>query len=339
MWAEQRTFQLGVHMTRGAIEPLDAARPMTDILATGLAALLAPAKREFADEHGKVPNDRLALVALGAAGRREFETGAPLELLFVYDHDALPSTAVLTAEEWHEQLVQRLLRLFGEMSPDGILYEAVAPYRADGNRNAWSMGALAERFDDPRPADLRMLTHARVIAADGSLGEDFEALRRTVLAREHDLGAVASDIADVRRRFVLAADTADIWDVARLRGGPADLELAAESLRLAGAVPEDGVHGLRATFEHAGRGELVDPAVADELARHAAFWQNLSGFLRMTSTGPFDPNATTPEHRETIAELAGTADFDALPGMIAETAARTAKQLDDIFARFGSVSP
>ena len=326
-------------MTGGAIEPLDAARPMTDILATGLAALLAPVKREFAGVHGDIPNDRVALVALGAAGRREFEIGAPLGLLFVYDNDAVPSTAALTADEWHEQLVQRLLRLFGEMSPDGILYGTVAPYRADGNRNAWSMDALAERFGEPRPADLRMLTHARVIAADGSLGEDFEALRQGVLGREHDLDAVASDVADVRRRFVLPEDTADIWDVGRLRGGPSDLQLGAEFLQLAGAVPDDSVGGLAATFEQAGRQELLGAAVADELARHARFWQNLSGFFRMTSTGPFDPNATTHEHRQTIAELAGTEDFDVLPGMVTEIARRTASHLDHILARYSSTSP
>jgi len=41
----------------------------------------------------------------------------------------------------------------------------------------------------------------------------------------------------------------------------------------------------------------------------------------------------SPEHRETISELAGTADFDALPRAIADIAARTASNLDEMFAR------
>ena len=53
----------------------------------------------------------------------------------------------------------------------------------------------------------------------------------------------------------------------------------------------------------------------------------------MTSIGSFDPNATTPEQRDTIAELAGTEDFDALPHGIADIAIRTAGHLDGLFAR------
>jgi len=333
-WAEQRTFQLGVHMAGGAIEPADAARPITDILTSCLATLLTATRREFIDEHGEIPNDRAALVGLGALGRRELQTGAPLSVMFVYDNDPTPSTAPLTADEWHEQLLQRFLRLVGDMSPEGILYGTVTPYPldgADGVRNTWSINAPAGRFADPAPADLRMLTHARVIADDGSLAEDFEAARRSALSRRADLGAIASDIEQIRQRYPLPNDGADIWDVGNLRGGLGDLELAAEFLLLAGAGSDSAVGGLAATFENAGGQGLLDPVVADELARHAVLWQNLAGFFRMTCIGRFDPNATTPEQRATIAELAGTADFEALPSRISDTALRTARHLDEIF--------
>ena len=104
-----------------------------------------------------------------------------------------------------------------------------------------------------------MLTHARAITADGSLGDDFEALRRSVLARRHDLGALAGEIADLRRRLMSPDDRADIWDVGRLRGGPGDLELAAEFLQLAGAVRDGGVGGLAATFELAAAANCSTP--------------------------------------------------------------------------------
>ena len=116
-----------------------------------LGRSVAASRREFAEEHGEIPNDRVALVALGAAGRREFETGAPLDLLFVYDHDAVPSTLGLTAEDWHEQFVQRLLRLFGEVSPEGMLYDTVAPYGMDEVRHAWSIGTLANDWTTRGP--------------------------------------------------------------------------------------------------------------------------------------------------------------------------------------------
>ena len=78
-WAETRTIQLGAHMARGMMAPVDAARPISNIVDTCLAALLAAAKPEFEKANGNIPNDRVALVALGAAGRRELATGAPFE--------------------------------------------------------------------------------------------------------------------------------------------------------------------------------------------------------------------------------------------------------------------
>ena len=341
-WAEQKTFQLGTHMANAAIEPLDAARPLTDILTTCFAALMTAAKRDCADELGALPNARVALVALGAAGRREFETGASMEVMVVYDNDPLPSTAPLTAAEWHERLVQRFLRLVGEVSPEGFLFGKVAAYPLrldDGVANAWSMQDFHARFERPAPADLRSLTSARVVGGDGSLVADFDAVRRSVFARQHDLAAVATELARIREAYPPARDVGEMWDVVRPRGGLGDLELAVEFLHLAGARLDDGVAGLADTFETAGRQNQLDAALAGELARSIVLLQNLSGFLRMTSVGQFDPKSTTPEQRRVIAELAGTADLDALPDMIADLAERNATHLDGLFAKAIATPP
>ena len=341
IWAEQKTFQLGSHIARAAIEPVDAARPLTDILGTCFAALLTAAKRDCADESGELPNARVALVALGAAGRCEFATGAVIEIMVIYDNDPPPSTATLTPAEWHERLVQRFLRLVGDVSPEGYLFEKVVAYpfpQADGV-DAWSMQDVRARFERPSPADLRSLTSARVVGGDGSLAADFDAARHSVLARRYDLVPVAGEIAGIRNAYPLAGDAADIWDVVRLQGGLGDLELAAEFLHLAGARPDAGVAGLADTFESAGQRNLLDAAVAGELARSAVVLQNLSGFLRMTSMGQFDPKSTTPEQRTVIAELAGLADLDSLPEMIADIAERNAAHLDALFAKSMATPP
>ena len=65
VWAEQRTFQVGVHMLNGTIAPLDAARPIADILDATLGVLLGAAKGEFAEKNGAMPGSRVALLALG----------------------------------------------------------------------------------------------------------------------------------------------------------------------------------------------------------------------------------------------------------------------------------
>ena len=339
-WAEQRTFQLGVHMADGAIAPRDAAGPLSDILTTCLDALLTATEREFVAEHGEIPNHRLALVAHAALGRREFATGGRLDLAMLYDHGPTSSVGMLAPDEWYEQLLQRLLVLIGKVSPEGILYDGVNRYAfhgVDGVRHAMSLEGFAEHFNAAPLRDLRMLTHARVIGAGRSLAADFEVARRSVLSRQHDLAAVAADIATVRQRDPSANEAEAIWDVSRLRGGLDELELAAEFLQLAGAAPDSGVNGLATTFETAGRRELLDSRAAEDLAHAAGLWQNLVGFFRMTCFGRFNPASTTPEQREVIAQIAGVDDFGALPSTIADTARRAAEHLDALIGRVARV--
>ena len=128
-WAEQRTFQLGAHMAGGLIPPVEAARPLTDILEAGLASLMAPAKAAFGQENGMLANSRAALVGLGAAGRREFTAGGPLKLMFVCDHGQGPIAAdAMSPAAWHEQFVHFFLRLIRDFSSEGILLQASPPY-------------------------------------------------------------------------------------------------------------------------------------------------------------------------------------------------------------------
>ena len=338
IWAEQRTIQLGVHMARGAMAPSDAARPISNILDTCLAALLATAKREFTLDHGEIPNARVGLVALGAAGRRELATGAPLELLFIYDHDAVPTGApVSTPQAWHDQLLQRLMVLVRDLSPEGMLFEPVPPYElqdANGTAPACSMRRLREYLDGgAAPADLRMLTHARVVSAESGLAGEFEELRSSVLARTKELGPIVREITDLRRQAMQHHDAEDIWAIGTFRGGLGDVVLAAECLQLAGAAPGSGVNALQETFEAAARRQLLEADAARELSEAAALWQNLDGFFRMTCGGAFDPKVTTPEQKQRIAALAGTDKFDNLLRIISETAVRTSMNLHELLLR------
>ena len=332
-WAEQRTFQLGVHMARGTMPAVDAARPLTDILCTTLGALAQAAKREFAAENGTVPNSRIALVALDAAGRREFATGAPLRLLFVYDHDPLvPGVMPLTPDAWHEQLFQRLMVLIRALSPEGILFEPVPGYALYGSLTgeAHALTPFRQHFADAVPgADLRMLTHARVIEAEDGLGEDFEALRRSVLSRPNSVAAIAADIAAVRQSRPRPVGP---WDVARLEGGLDDIVLAAEYLQLAGAAPENGVATLAETFGRARERGLLGDDAARDLIDSAALWQNLDGFFRMTCADAFDPHAATSEQKAIIVGMCGAATFEDVADAIAAASQRGARHLGTLWS-------
>ena len=338
-WAEERTFQLGAHIAGGTMAPVEAAGPLTDILETCLASLLPAARAEFTSQHGEIPGSRVALVALGTAGRREFVTGGPLELLFICDReDRASSTATLNPTAWHAQFVQFFMRLIREFSAEGILLKPVPPCTLEsGGRETFAPTLAAARqhfgeFEDS--ADLRMLVHARVFEAEGDLRDRFEEFRHSVLTRSYDAGALAADMVAVRRSLAQRHEAGDSWEIRRRPGGLADLELAAEFLQLTHArhTPEVLVHGLVPTFEAAGRQGLIDARAASGLVGAATLWQNLEGYFQMTSGEAFDPESASEDQKAVIADMCGVGHFDELGDLIAETALGTARIVDRTFA-------
>ena len=327
VWAEQRTFQVGVHMLNGTIAPLDAARPIADILDATLGVLAPAAKSEFAEKNGALSGSRVALLALGPLGRRECATGAPLRLLFLYDQERLPASLGVDPRTWHAQLLQRLLRAARALSPEGILFERVEPYAGRGGKGStWALTDLAALAEAPVAADLRMLADARVIVAEDGLAEDFETLRQSALALAADRG-VTPGVAPAER----AADSGP-WDVRHRPGGLDDVELAADVIKLTvgGRVPAVLASALGATFDTAVEGGLLDEEAATQLTGAARLWQNIDGFLSMVCVGAFDASAASPERRQTLAKLGGVDDFEALPDAISATAELAAEHVAEV---------
>ena len=328
-WAQQRAFQLGAHMLRGAVDPREAARPLSDILDTCLVHVLAAVRRDFATEHGRMRDSLLALVALDAHGRREFAIGGPLRILFLYDcAGASPDDA----QTWHMSLLQRFLRVFGELSPGAMLYKPFPPWQGEGDlRSAYSVGAFEEHYaDGPSAADLRTLVHARVVFADGDLGERFEAVRQAVLGRERQLDALGVAFSALRPKGGEGR-----WDVLGATGGLMDIELLVEHLHLVAATSAPGsaivVDGLVETLEAGAKHGLIEATVAAELAGATRLWQNFDGFMRMVSVEE-DPTLLSPEEQSTLAQACDGVAFQDLARSLAATRQRSSAHIDRWFS-------
>ena len=162
---------------------------------------------------------------------------------------------------------------------------------------------------------------------EGDLDTDLEALRQSVLTARRDPESTVAALAAERR-----GQPTGSWDVVDRLGGLKDLELGSEALQLGLGAREVLVNGIGPTFEAAARSSSVlDTASAGQLAEAAALWQNVDGFIRMSSgSGAFDPGSLPPDQRQTLAEIAGVEDFEALPDVIAETAERTARLVTEL---------
>ena len=350
IWAEQQAFQLGVHMAQGVMPPSDAARPLSDILDVCLVELLTTAERDLLAEPDESPDGQFALIALGSAGRREFAIGQRLDLLFLYDLDSTASrTELLAADAWYGELQQRFMRLVRNLSPDAILFEEVVPHTTaaltavpdsapsgSGQPASCSLRDLVEYFGNvPEPSQLRMLSHARVIEAQGDLGERFEDFCISTLSRSHDRQALVADITAVRQQLAQQHEPSDVWDVHSRPGGLADVELVAEYLRVTGTTTAPGLasaSGLADIFEVAARHQLIEEADATDLSNAVRLWQSLDGYFRMTSIGTFNPEKASSEQRETIAQVCGADSFDALTAQIEDAAGGVVACLDRLLS-------
>ena len=329
-WAQQRAFQLGAHMLRGAVEPLEAARPFSDILDTCLVQALAAVRRDCAAEHGPMRDGRLALVALDAHGRREFAIGGALRVLLLYDCTGATATSG-DPEAWHTSLLQRFVRAFGELSPGAVLYKPSPPWHGEGHSDAaYSLQAFEEHVAAAPIADLRTLVHARVVFADGDLGERFEAVRQAALGRGRRLDALSESLSALRPQRVEGP-----WDVVGAPGGLTDIEILVEHLRLVAAgasgVPITGADGLVETLEAGARNGLIDATAAAELASAARLWQNFDGFMRMASVDQ-DPTRLSPEEQSTLAQACDGIAFADLASSLAATRDSSAAHINAWFS-------
>ena len=338
-WAHDRVFRLGVHMLRGLFAPAEAGQPLSDIAQSCLVALLPFVEREFAERHGRIAGGRIALLALGKLGSRELTVGSDLDLLFVYDHDPACGESdggrPLAPSQYYAQLCRRFISAVTSPTADGKLYEVDMRLRPTGNS-----GAIATSFEsfaryqevDAWTWEHQALTRARVLHAEGDLGERLDGVIRGVLTQERDPEELALAVTGMRERIWRERGGGDPWDVKHMRGGLVDVEFIAQFLQLrhGAASPEILLRDPAAVFEAAGRRRLIDPGAAEGLAAAALLWRNLQGILRLTVGGELDEDRATPGLRRAIARACGIADFGTLKGVVADTAVEARRQFESL---------
>ena len=118
---------------------------------------------------------------------------------------------------------------------EGRLYEVDMRLRPEGNAGAGRI--VAEAFTRYQKTDAwtwehQALTRARVVCAEGDLGENLEAAVRSVLTARRDASALASDVAEMRERIRVEHGVDDIWSVKHILGGIVDIEFVAQYLQL-----------------------------------------------------------------------------------------------------------
>jgi glutamate-ammonia-ligase adenylyltransferase len=346
-WAKDRQFQVGVRVLRHVSDADSAGGPLADIADAAIAALQPCVEREFARQHGRLPGDGIATVALGKLGSREMTVTSDLDLIFIYDvpsgqtseeaWNIHPSDGAkpLAPIHYYARLAQRLINAITAPTGEGRLFEVDMRLRPSGSQGAIASSIEGFRRYQEESAwtwEHMSLTRARVVGGAPALARRIEQVLQSILARPRDPLKLSADVRDMRRRIAQQYPGDQFWDIKYRRGGMLDVEFIAQFLQLRHAAADPRVlhpNTTEALQRLVGAGVLA-PDTADDLIAAGRLWHRLLGMLRLTVGSKLDEIALTDGLGRTLSAAAGAGDLAVLRSQIESNADRVADHFDKL---------
>jgi len=328
-WANDRRFQVGVHILQHISDVDETGRALSDIAETVVKGLMPPVLEDFAQRHGRVTGAGLAVVAMGKLGAREMTVSSDLDLTFVYETDpeAADSDGAkpLAPSQYFGRLAQRFINSLTAMTPEGRLYEIDMRLRPSGNAGpiATSLTGWRQYYErDSWTWEHMALTRARAIAGDPDLRVRIEAAVRDTLCAPRDPDKLLVDVLEMRQRIERERPAKTIWSVKFLRGGLTDLEFLAQYLLLrhAAAYPEILDGKTQTVYANMAAAGLLQAEQASLLIDATRLVRQIQGMLRLTAAPAFDADQGSESLKSALARAAGLDDFETLRRRLIETA-------------------
>jgi len=340
-FVKERKFQLGVHLLRGDADAAVAGRAYADLADTAIRGLLPAVEREVAQQHGRMPDAGMAVVALGKLGGQEMSATSDLDLMFVYDYQDEEAQSdgarPLAAPHYFARLSQRFINALTAPTAAGTLYEVDMRLRPTGNKGpaAVRLSRLEQYHrEEAWTWEHMALTRARVVCGPPALVEATERTIGEILRRPREAGRIAADVADMRTRLAREKATQDPWELKQVRGGLVDIEFVAQYLQLvhAAGTPEVLSNNTGEALRRLAAAGALGPAEAEALLDAYRLASNLTAVLRVAIRGRFDPAAVPPALRAVLARAGGSSDFEALQARLASALARVHGLFDELVA-------
>ncbi|HKT14523.1 MAG TPA: bifunctional [glutamine synthetase] adenylyltransferase/[glutamine synthetase]-adenylyl-L-tyrosine phosphorylase [Allosphingosinicella sp.] len=203
-----------------------------------------------------------AVVALGKHGSRELNFSSDVDLLFLFDPDALPVKPREDPREAAVRIGQRVVELLQKRDANGYAFRVDLRLRPSPDVTPIALpvdAAISYYESSALPWERAAFIRARAVAGDPALGAYFlDSIHPFVWRRSLDFGAVAeiqSITARIRDHYAQGQSFGPGYDLKRGRGGIREVEFFAQIHQL--------IHGGRDPA-------LRAPATLDALAALAA---------------------------------------------------------------------
>ncbi|MBM3599329.1 MAG: bifunctional [glutamine synthetase] adenylyltransferase/[glutamine synthetase]-adenylyl-L-tyrosine phosphorylase [Alphaproteobacteria bacterium] len=365
-WANDRKFQVGLQLLRGALDGEAAGARLADIADAVILGMQPRVEAEFARQHGDFRPGGMAVIAMGKLGGRELTVASDLDLIFVYavghdgEGDASGNEAVdeavtiqsngakpLAPMTYFTRLSQRLTGSLEAQTGEGSLYQIDLRLRPSGNKGP--LACTVESFEAYQEKDAwtwehMALTRARVVTGSPPLRRRVEAIVRRLLTQKRDVEKLVVDVAEMRARIAREHRVKGPWFLKHTRGGLVDVEFLAQYLQLrhAAQIPEvlsaNTVEALRRLAAHG----AIPAAAGEELSAAARLLTRVQGLIRLTVGEGLDETVLPAGLRARLARAGGVDDLDQLKDRLGRAMAHVRRHFDDLIetpaARYRSVS-
>ncbi len=243
---------------------------------------------------------RIAAIAYGRLGGKELGYASDLDLVFLYDDPDDRAT------EAYSLLAQRVCGWLSTRTAAGLLFETDLRLRPNGQ--AGLLVSTVPAFEQYQRESAwvwehQALTRARFAAGDRTIGERFEAVRRSVLAQQRDPASLAAEVRAMRQKMHDGhPNRTGLFDLKHDQGGMVDIEFAVQYLVLAYSDRHAELldnAGNIALLARAGAAGLIDAELATRVADAYRRYRQLQHQMRLDDAqyARVDPDSVAEESR------------------------------------------
>jgi [glutamine synthetase] adenylyltransferase / [glutamine synthetase]-adenylyl-L-tyrosine phosphorylase len=344
VFGQEHMFLIGARILSGSVSAEQAGEVFARLADVLIRALYGRVAADFAELHGRLRGQEVAILALGRLGAREMTASSDLDLIVIYDFDAdhpdSDGARPLYGAQYFARLTQRLISALTVKTNYGALYDVDMRLRPSGRA-----GPVATQIDgfisyQEREAwtwEHMALTRARVVSASPDFAARVETAIGEVLQRQRDARGTAADVVEMRAAIAEEKGHSDPWDLKYAAGGLVDIEFIAQYLQLvhAAAAPEILDVSTARCLEKAARAGILAPADAELLRPAVRLYHDLTQILRLCLPGAFDPKTANAGILGLLARAADLPDFPALQAHVIDTQ----RQVRECFVRILGRAP
>jgi [glutamine synthetase] adenylyltransferase / [glutamine synthetase]-adenylyl-L-tyrosine phosphorylase len=331
IFGQEHLFLIGTRILSGTVSAQQAGETFACLADVVIRSLHGLVGKGFIENHGRIPGQESAVIAMGKLGGREMTATSDLDLIVVYDFDAEhPESSgprSLYGSQYYARLTQRLINAMTTPTNYGRLYEVDMRLRPSGRSGPVATSLTAFESYQRTEAwtwEHMALTRARVVSASPEFAKRVEAVVREVLRSERDPQLIAGDVVEMRRAIAVEKGDQEVWDLKYVAGGLVDLEFVAQYLQLvhANAHPQILDTSTAGVLAKAARLGLLSVEEAEVLRPAARLYHDLTQILRLCLAGPFDPKEASSELLGLLVRAADVPDFATLEAHVVETEAK-----------------